>query len=67
MSYEWVTTLVIKHEAGSQEGAIFHRNEMEVAIRQLGGEVTMADSRPGDAAGAGLTAFFAVVDEDDDE
>lgn len=64
MNYEFVTTFVIGHEAGSQEGAIFQRNEMDKAIEALGGTVRMAHTEAGDAAGAGLLAFFDTEPEE---
>jgi hypothetical protein len=65
-SYEWVTTFVIRHHAGSHEGAIHQRNQWDKLIEADGGELTMADTQPGDASVAGLRAFFAAADEADD-
>ncbi len=53
-SYEFMTTFVVRHYAGSLEGAIFLRNEYADAIKALNGEVVMAGTRPGDAGLEGM-------------
>jgi hypothetical protein len=63
-NHEFVTTFVVKHEAGSEEGAIFQRNEYDKAIKELGGEVVMADTKPGDARGEGLRLFTEPEERD---
>jgi hypothetical protein len=65
VSYEWVTTFVVRHTAGSKEGAIFQRNEYDRAIAALGGETTTAVTKPGDAAGTGLRTFLQETQDDE--
>lgn len=66
-SYEWVTTLVIRHHAGSNEGAIFQRREWDQAIEATGAEVVMGGTRPGHAGSEAMDQLqrFLGADEDD--
>jgi hypothetical protein len=64
LDHEFATTFVIRHRAGSQEGAIFQRNEWDKLIAANGGEVVMARTNPDDAAGVGLGEFLGDGDDD---
>lgn len=65
-THEFVTTFVIRHYAGSQEGAVFQRNQWDKLIESAGGELTMADTKPGDAAGEGVRKFFEATENEDE-